>query len=75
MKIVTPLRFERRTHSLEGCCSIQLSYPTILICDRKGNTNLSYSLMLARKISIDFNIILINKLLTDILKQKTHQNG
>ena len=24
------LGFEPRTHSLEGCCSIQLSYPTIL---------------------------------------------
>ena len=23
---VTPTRFERVTHSLEGCCSIQLSY-------------------------------------------------
>ena len=26
---VIRLRFERRTHSLEGCCSIQLSYRTI----------------------------------------------
>jgi hypothetical protein len=25
-KCVTPARFERATHSLEGCCSIQLSY-------------------------------------------------
>ena len=24
-----PTRFERVTHSLEGCCSIQLSYGTI----------------------------------------------
>ena len=23
---VIPVRFERTTHSLEGCCSIQLSY-------------------------------------------------
>ena len=23
---VTPMRFERMTYSLEGCCSIQLSY-------------------------------------------------
>ncbi len=23
---VTPARFERATYSLEGCCSIQLSY-------------------------------------------------
>ena len=28
---VIPPRFERGTHSLEGCCSIQLSYGTILI--------------------------------------------
>ncbi len=27
---VMPLRFERRTHALEGRCSIQLSYGTIL---------------------------------------------
>ena len=25
-KCVTPARLERATHSLEGCCSIQLSY-------------------------------------------------
>ena len=24
--MVPPLRLERKTHSLEGCCSIQLSY-------------------------------------------------
>ena len=30
---VIPLRFERRTHALEGRCSIQLSYGTIpVIC-------------------------------------------
>ena len=27
--IVIPLGFEPKTHSLEGCCSIQLSYGTI----------------------------------------------
>ena len=27
---VIPERFERSTHSLEGCCSIQLSYGTIV---------------------------------------------
>ena len=26
--LVIPARFERATHSLEGCCSIQLSYGT-----------------------------------------------
>ena len=28
---VIPERFERSTHSLEGCCSIQLSYGTIIL--------------------------------------------
>ena len=27
---VIPLGFEPKTHSLEGCCSIQLSYGTII---------------------------------------------
>ena len=30
--VVIPLGFEPRTHSLEGCCSIQLSYRTIPFC-------------------------------------------
>lgn len=34
--IVIPLRFERKTHALEGRCSIQLSYGTILNCECKG---------------------------------------
>ncbi len=29
MFVVIPLGFEPKTHSLEGCCSIQLSYGTI----------------------------------------------
>ena len=33
--IVIPLRFERKTHALEGRCSIQLSYGTILNCGAK----------------------------------------
>ena len=28
LEFVIPARFERATHSLEGCCSIQLSYGT-----------------------------------------------
>lgn len=32
---VIPMRFERMTHALEGRCSIQLSYGTILNCDAK----------------------------------------
>ena len=32
---VIPLRFERKTHALEGRCSIQLSYGTILNCGAK----------------------------------------
>ena len=35
---VIPLRFERRTHALEGRCSIQLSYGTILVCGCKDNS-------------------------------------
>ena len=34
---VIPKRFERLTHALEGRCSIQLSYGTILICGCKGS--------------------------------------
>lgn len=37
MLIVIPLRFERRTHALEGRCSIQLSYGTSLIFGCKGS--------------------------------------
>ena len=37
MLIVIPQRFERLTHALEGRCSIQLSYGTILICGCKGS--------------------------------------
>ena len=33
---VIPERFERSTHALEGRCSIQLSYGTILNCECKG---------------------------------------
>ena len=38
---VIPRGFEPRTHSLEGCCSIQLSYETsnvFLNCGCKGTT-------------------------------------
>ena len=34
---VIPKRFERLTHALEGRCSIQLSYGTILNCGCKGS--------------------------------------
>ena len=37
MLIVIPLRFERKTHALEGRCSIQLSYGTSLIFGCKGS--------------------------------------
>ena len=35
MLTVIPKRFERLTHALEGRCSIQLSYGTILNCGAK----------------------------------------
>ena len=40
IKCVIPLGLEPKTHSLEGCCSIQLSYGTILIFEIgcKGNS-------------------------------------
>ena len=37
--LVIPRGFEPRTHSLEGCCSIQLSYETNLICATSHETN------------------------------------
>ncbi len=33
-----PERFERPTHSLEGCCSIQLSYGTNATIMNQNNT-------------------------------------
>jgi hypothetical protein len=32
---VIPARLERATHSLEGCCSIQLSYGTNILSDKE----------------------------------------
>ena len=32
INMAIPVRFERTTHSLEGCCSIQLSYGTFKQC-------------------------------------------
>ena len=31
---VIRLGFEPKTHSLEGCCSIQLSYQTVLVAQK-----------------------------------------
>ena len=39
IRLVIPLGFEPKTHSLEGCCSIQLSYGTsasLVKCGCKG---------------------------------------
>ena len=36
MLFVIPRGFEPRTHSLEGCCSIQLSYETITFETKKS---------------------------------------
>ncbi len=33
--LVIPLGFEPKTHSLEGCCSIQLSYGTIIFARQR----------------------------------------
>ncbi len=37
--LVIPARFERATHSLEGCCSIQLSYGTKPLIGNPSSTN------------------------------------
>ena len=42
MKVIPP-RFERGTHALEGRCSIQLSYGTILNCECKGTIIYEYT--------------------------------
>jgi hypothetical protein len=39
-KMVIPPGFEPGTHSLEGCCSIQLSYGTILMIQNDPYTHL-----------------------------------
>ena len=46
---VIPLGFEPKTHSLEGCCSIQLSYETIKI-GRKGSKKNAKSQIFKSKI-------------------------
>ena len=48
--LVIPLRFERKTHALEGRCSIQLSYGTILNFGAK----VRFSLKAAKKKLIFF---------------------
>jgi hypothetical protein len=49
-KIVIPTRFERVAHSLEGCCSIQLSYGTIfLFCGGKNTLFYTFKQPLGRK--------------------------
>ena len=49
LKFVIPAGFQPTTHSLEGCCSIQLSYGTILkhlhLCYTSYCLSLYYSLV------------------------------
>ena len=40
--LVIRLGFEPKTHSLEGCCSIQLSYRTVNCPDASGKVLQSY---------------------------------
>ena len=46
---VIPLRFERKTHALEGRCSIQLSYGTSLNCGAKCRNCKKIGVKLQRK--------------------------
>ena len=48
--MVIRLGFEPKTHSLEGCCSIQLSYQTILIRLQKYDFFSSVGHLLRKKI-------------------------
>ena len=47
------MRFERMTHALEGRCSIQLSYGTILNCGAK----VRFFVKVARKLYIKNRLI------------------
>ena len=58
MLIVIPLRFERKTHALEGRCSIQLSYGTILICGCKGSAFVEYQKLLADFLFVFFFLVM-----------------
>ena len=49
---VIRLGFEPKTHSLEGCCSIQLSYRTDPLCFRVGAEVEIYSLEGCRSVGI-----------------------
>ena len=72
MLIVIPLRFERKTHALEGRCSIQLSYGTILNCGAKVRFSVKFAKILRRKcfvnrcfyIRLDVIILMVNQLHT-----------
>ena len=69
---VIPLRFERKTHALEGRCSIQLSYGTILNCGAKVRFFVKFAKILRRKyfvnrcfyIRLDVIILMVNQLHT-----------
>ena len=47
--LVIPLRFERKTHALEGRCSIQLSYGTSLNCGAKVRFYFKTAILLGEK--------------------------
>ena len=74
--LVIPLRFERKTHALEGRCSIQLSYGTILNCDAKVHFFMKVTKILSIKILfkndfyIPINAIILMVSLLHTTKQK-----
>ena len=50
------MRFERMTHALEGRCSIQLSYGTILNCGAKIRVFYKLRKLFTAYLLINFNI-------------------
>ena len=48
-EVAIPRRFELLTHSLEGCCSIQLSYGTLKRTNGRGSGIRTYDILLPKQ--------------------------
>ncbi len=66
---VIQLRFERKTHALEGRCSIQLSYGTILNCECKGTVFIEITKRIRNFFALTIYFFSIQN-----LKQKVNSN-